>query len=87
MTQPQPTESILVPRECISDHKLKCPPVVEITRSTRLDLQAFNNFLWDHFLQSEPNIDDKADIQVFNSLPDYVEVSSESDDSDVVILQ
>ena len=47
VTQPQPTESILVQKECITDHKLRCPPVVEITRSTRLDLQAFNNFLWD----------------------------------------
>ena len=45
VAQPQPTESILVPRECITDHKLRCPPVVEISRLTRLDLQAFNNFL------------------------------------------
>ena len=33
VTQPQPTDAILVPRECINDHKLRCPPVVEITRS------------------------------------------------------
>ena len=73
--QPQPTNVILV------------PPVVEITRSSRLVLNAFNNYLWDHFPQPEPNVDDEADIQVFKRLPDYVEVSLESDDSDVVILE
>ena len=87
VTQPQPTDAILVPRECINDHKLRCPSVVEITRSSRLDLQAFNNFLQDHFPQPEPNIDDEADVQVFNSLTDYIEVTSESDESDVVVLE
>ena len=87
VTQPQPTESILVPTECLTDNKLRCPPVVKITRSTRVDLQAFNNFLWDHFPQPELNIDKEADIQVFNSLPEYVEVFSESDESDIVILE
>ena len=78
---------MLVPIECLTDNKFRCPPVVEITRSTRLDLQTFNNFLQDHFPQPEPNIDEEADIQVFNNFPEYVEVSLESDESDIVILK
>ena len=87
VTRPQPTDAILVPRELINDHKLRCPPVVEITRSSRLDLQAFNNYLLYHFPQPEPNIDDEADVQVINRLPDYIEVTSESAESDVVVSE
>ena len=77
--QPQPTDSILVPRECIFDVKLKCPPDMEITRLPILE-QAISS-LQDHH---PPNIEEDDYIQVINTSPECIEISS---DSDVVILE
>ena len=77
--QPQPTDAILVPRECVFDVKLRCPPDMEITRLPILE-QAISS-LWDH---CPPNINEDVDIQVINTSPECIEISS---DSDVVILE
>ena len=77
--QPQPTEAILVPRERTFDVKLKCPPDVEITRLPILE-QAISS-LQDHH---PPNIEEDDYIQVINTSPECIEISS---DSDVVILE
>ena len=52
--QPQPSEAILVPRECVFDVKLRCPPDVEITRLPILE-QAISS-LQDHH---PPNIEEE----------------------------
>ena len=41
--QPQPTDSILIPKECMFDIKLRCPPDVEIIRSPMVE-QAICSF-------------------------------------------
>ena len=71
--QPQPTESILIPKECIFDMKLRCPPDVEIIRSPRVE-QAICSFQ-EHL---PPNIEEEY-IQIINTSPEYIEESSESD--------
>ena len=76
--QPQPTDSILVPIECMFDIKLRCPPNVEIIRLPVLE-QAICS-LQDHLL---PNIEEDDYIQVINTSPECIEISS---DSDVVCL-
>ena len=50
--QPQPTDSILIPKECMYDIKLRCPPDVEIIRSPMVE-QAICSFQ-DHI---PPNIE------------------------------
>ena len=75
--QPQPTDSILIPKECMFDIKLRCPPDVEIIRSPMVE-QAIHSFQ-DHL---PPNIEE-GDIQIINTSPEYIE---ESSDSDVVCL-
>ena len=77
--QSQPTDSILVPRECIFDVNLRCPPDVEITRLPILE-QAIS-FLQDHH---PPNIEEDDYIQIISTSPECIEISS---DSDVVILK
>ena len=73
--QPQPTDSILIPMECMSE--LRCPPDVEIIRSPMVE-QAIHS-LQDHL---PPNIEEE-DIQIINTSPEYIE---ETSDSDVVCL-
>ena len=74
--QPQPTDTILVPKECMWDVKLRCPPDVEIIRSPMVE-QAIRSFQ-DHL---PPNVED--DVQIINTSPEYIE---ETSDSDVVCL-
>ena len=75
--QPQPTDSILVPKECIFDVKLRCPPDVEIIRIPVLE-RAIHS-LQDHL---PPNIKEDY-IQVINTSLECINISS---DSDVVCL-
>ena len=75
--QPQPTDTILIPRECMFDNKLRCPPDVEIIRLPVLE-QAIHS-LQDHL---PPNIEEDY-IQVINTSPECIDISS---DSDVVCL-
>ena len=35
--QPQPTDTIFVPRECMWDVRLRCPPSVDITRDPAIE--------------------------------------------------
>ena len=71
--QPQPTDSILIPKECMFDIKLRFPPDVEIIRSPMVEqaIRSFQNHL-------PPNIEEE-DIQIINTSPEYIEESSESD--------
>ena len=71
--QPQPTDSILVPKECMFDVKLRCPPDVEIIRIPVLE-QAICS-LQDHL---PPNIEEDF-IQVINTSPECIDISPESD--------
>ena len=75
--QPQPTDAILVPKECIWNAKLRCPPIVEITRSPMV--KKFIHSFQDHFL---PCVEDQ-DAIIINTSPEYME---ETSDSDVVCL-
>ena len=75
--QPQPTDSILVPKACMFDIKLRCPPDVEIIRSPVLEQEIHS--LQDHL---PPNIGEYY-IQVINTSPECINSSS---DSDVVCL-
>ena len=70
--QPQPINSILIPKECMFDVKLRCPPDVEITRNPIVE-QAIHSFQ-DHL---PPNIEDY--IQIINTSPECIDISSESD--------
>ena len=70
--QPQPTDSILVPKECMFDIKLRCPPDVEIIRIPVLE-QAICS-LQDHL---PPNIEEDY-IQVINTSPECIDISSDS---------
>ena len=74
--QPQPTDTILIPMECIFDNKLRCPPDVEIFRNSIVE-QSIHS-LQDHF----PNIEEQ-DVQIINTSPEHIE---ETSDSDVVCL-
>ena len=71
--QPKPTDSILIPMECMFDVKLRCPPDVEIIRSPMVE-QAICSFQ-DHL---PPNVEDE-DIQIINTSPEYIEKTSCSD--------
>ena len=74
--QPQPTDAILVPKECMWDAKLRCPPVVEITRSP---MEKFIRSFQAHF----PPCVEAQDVIIINTPPEYME---ETSDSDVVCL-
>ena len=71
--QPQPIDSILIPKECMFDVKLRCSPDVEITRNPMVE-QAIHSFQ-DHL---PPNIEEDY-IQIINTSPEYIDISSESD--------
>ena len=71
--QPQPTDSILIPKECMFDVKLRCPPNVEITRNPIVE-QAICSFQ-NH---PPPNIEEDY-IQIINTSPEYIDITSESD--------
>ena len=75
--QPQPTDAILVPKECMWDAKLRCPPTVEITRSHMVEKAIRSS--QDHL---PPYVEDQ-DVIIINTFPEYMEVTS---DSDVVCL-
>ena len=71
--QPQPTDSILIPKECMFEVKLRCPAHVEITRNPIVEqaIHSFQNHL-------PPNIEEDY-IQIINTSPEYIDISSESD--------
>ena len=75
--QPQPTDAILVPKECMWDAKLRYPPVVEITRSPMVVkfIRSFQD-------QLPPSVEDQ-DVIIINTSPEYME---ETSDLDVVCL-
>ena len=74
--QPQPTDTIFVPRECMWDIKLRCPLTVDITRDPETEgyIRSFQN-------HPPPNIEDE-DVIIINTPPIIIEDS----DSDVVCL-
>ena len=74
--QPQPTDTIFVPRECMWDMKLRCPPSVDITRDPETEdyIRSFQDHL-------PPNIEND-DVIIINTPPHNIEDS----DSDVVCL-
>ena len=77
--QPQPTDAILVPRECMWDARLRCPPVVELTRDPVVE--NLIRALQDHL---PPSMEDQdQDVIYINTPPEYIE---ETSDSDVVCL-
>ena len=76
--QPQPTDTIFVPRECMWDVKLRCPPSVDITRDPQTEdyIHSFQDHL-------PPNIEnEEPDVFIINTPPPFIEDS----DSDVVCL-
>ena len=77
--QPQPTNTIFVPKECLLDLKLRCPPTVEITKDPTTEgyIQSFQDHL-------PPAIEDN-DITIINTPPIIIE-DSEDCDSDVICL-
>ena len=75
--QPQPTDAILVPKECMWDARLRCPPVVELAGDPMVE--NLIRSLQDHL---PPCVEDQ-DIIIINTPPDYIE---ETSDSDVVCL-
>ena len=70
--QPQPTDSILVPKECMFDIELRCPPDVEIIRIPVLE-QAICS-LQDYL---PPNIEENY-IHVINTSPECINISLDS---------
>ena len=74
--QPQPTDTIFVPRECLCDIKLRCPLTVDITRDP--ETEGYIRSFQDHL---PPNIEDE-DVIIINTPPIIIEDS----DSDVVCL-
>ena len=77
--QPQPTNTIFVPKECLLDLKLRCPPTVEITKDPTTEgyIRSFQDHL-------PPTIEDN-DITIINTPPIIIE-DSEDSDSDVICL-
>ena len=85
VNQPQPTDSIFVPLETLGNSQLRNPPVVELRQSVRLDLQSLNNFFRETYPQ--PSIaEEDEDVTIYNAMPEIVKVSSETGDSDVMIV-
>ena len=76
--QPQPTDTIFVPRECMWDVKLRCPPSVDITRDS--ETEDYIHSFQDHL---PPNIEnEEPDVIIINTPPHFIEDS----DSDVICL-
>ena len=69
--QSQPTDSILIPKECMFDVKLRCPPDVEISRNSIVEQEICS--FQDHL---PPNIEEDY---IINTSPEYIDISSESD--------
>ena len=74
--QPQPTDTIFVPKECLLDIKLRCPPTVDITRDS--ETEGYIHSFPDHL---PPNIENE-DVIIINTPPIIIEDS----DSDVICL-
>ena len=74
--QPQPTDTIFVPRESLWDIKLRCPLTVDITRDP--ETEGYIRSFQDHLL---PNIEDE-DVIIINTPLIIIEDS----DSDVICL-
>ena len=74
--QPQPTDTIFIPRECLWDIKLRCPPTVDITRDP--ETEGYIRSFQDHL---PPNLEDE-DVIIINTPPIIIEDS----DSDVICL-
>ena len=74
--QPQPTNTIFVPKQCLLDLKLRCPLTVDITRDPTTEgyIRSFQDHL-------PPNIEDE-DIIIINTPPIIIEDS----DSDFICL-
>ena len=74
--QPQPTDTISVPKECLWDIKLRCPLTVDITRDPETEghIHSFQNHL-------PPNLEDE-DVIIINTPPIIIEGSY----SDVICL-
>ena len=77
--QPQPTNTIFVPKECLLDLKLRCPLTVEITKDPTTE--GYIHSFQDHL---PPTIEDN-DITIINTPPIIIE-DSEDCDSDVICL-
>ena len=74
--QPQPTDTIFVPKECLWDIKLRCPLTVDITRDP--ETEGYICSFQDHL---PPNLEDE-DVIIINTPPIIIEDS----DSDVICL-
>ena len=77
--QPQPTDTIFVPRECMWDVRLRCPPSVDLTRDpvAEEDIHSFQ----DH---QPPNVEnEEQDVITINTPPPFIE---DSDSDSVVCL-
>ena len=74
--QPQPTDTIFIPRECLWDIKLRCPLTVDITRDP--ETEGYIRSFQDHL---PPNLEDE-DVIIINAPPIIIEDS----DSDVICL-
>ena len=74
--QPQPTDTIFVPKECLWDIKLRCPLTVDITRDP--ETEGYIRSFQDHL---PPNLEDE-DVIIINTPPIIIEDS----DSDVICL-
>ena len=77
--QPQPANTIFVPKECLLDLKLRCPLTVEITKDPTTE--GYIHSFQDHL---PPTIEDN-DITIINTPPIIIE-DSEDCDSDVICL-
>ena len=75
---PQPTDSILVSRECMWDARLRCPPSVELIRDPVVE--EYIRSLQDY---QPPELEDQ-DLITINTPPPYIENSDS--DSDVICL-
>ena len=76
--QPQPTDTIFVPRECMQDVRLRCPLSVDITRDP--EIEEYICSFQDHL---PPNVEnEEPDVIIINTPPPFIEDS----DSDVVCL-
>ena len=74
--QPQPTDTLFVPKECLWDIKLRCPLTVDITRDP--ETEGYIRSFQDHL---PPNLEDE-DVIIINTPPIIIEDS----DSDVICL-
>ena len=76
--QPQPTDTIFVPRECMWDVRLRCPPSVDINRNP-----AIEEYICSFQDHQPPNVEnEEPGVITINTLPPFIEDS----DSDVICL-